>query len=93
MKVLNPNWQKISSTPVEISLRSTVGVAVEKEELSRISEIAADLFARCDEFEERIEKTLEEFLFNIGTAERAGADYILSSLASKSAQRKANSKK
>ena len=93
MKVLNPNWQKIKSTPVEISLRSIVGVAVEKEELSNISEIAADLFARGGEYEERIEKTLDEFLFNIGTAERAGADYILSSLARKAEARKANSKK
>ena len=93
MKVLNPNWQKIPSTPVEISLRNTVGVAVEKEELSRISEIAAELFAKGGEYEERIENTLGEFLFNIGSAEKAGADYILSSLARKAAERKANSKK
>lgn len=93
MKVLNPNWQKIPSTPVEISLRNTVGVAVEKEELSGISEIAADLFARGGEFEETIERTLGEFLFNIGTAEKAGADYILSSLAKKAEARKSNSKK
>ncbi len=93
MKVLNPNWQKIPSTPVEISLRSIVGVAVEKEELSNISEIAADLFARGGEYEETIERTLGEFLFNIGTAEKAGADYILSSLARRAEARKANSKK
>jgi hypothetical protein len=68
-------------------------VAVEKEELSRISEIAADLFARGGEYEERIERTLGEFLFNIGTAEKAGADYILSSLAQKAQTRKENSKK
>ena len=93
MKVLNPNWQKIPSTPVEISLRSIVGVAVEKEELSNISGIAADLFARGGEYEETIERTLGEFLFNIGTAEKAGADYILSSLARRAEARKANSKK
>jgi len=93
MKVLNPNWQKIPSTPVEISLRSIVGVAVEKEELSNIPEIAADLFARGGEYEQTIERTLSEFLFNIGTAEKAGADYILSSLARRAEARKANSKK
>ena len=93
MKVLNPNWQKIPSTPVEISLRDVVGVAVDKEELVRIGEIASELFARGGEYEERIEKTLEEFLFNIGTAEKAGADYILSSLAKRAEQRKKNSKK
>ena len=93
MKVLNPNWQRISSVPVEISLRNTVGVAVEKEGLSDIGNIAAELFDKGDEYEERIEKLLGEFLFNIGTAEKVGADYILSSLAAKAEARKANSKK
>ena len=68
-------------------------MAVEKEELSNISEIAADLFARGGEYEDTIERTLGEFLFNIGTAEKAGADYILSSLARRAEARKANSKK
>ena len=93
MKVLNPNWQKISAVPVEISLRNTVGVALEKEELSDIGRIAAELFEQSGAYEEKIEHTLGEFLFNIGTAEKAGADYILSSLARRAELRKANSKK
>ena len=93
MKVLNPNWQKISSVPVEISLRNKIGVALEKSELSRIGETAAELFARGDEYEERIDGTLHELLFNIGSAERVGADYILSSLSRRAEARRANSKK
>jgi len=93
MKVLNPNWQRIKSEPVEISLRNIVGVAIEKEEVERIGDIAADLFERGGEYEERIEELLSGFLFNIGSADKAGADYILESLTQKAKNRKANSKK
>lgn len=93
MKVLNPNWQKIGCEPVEISLRNIIGVALEKDETSNIGEIAARLFARGAEYEETIDRVLGEFLFNIGSAEKVGADYILSSLSAKAQKRKADSKK
>ncbi|MBR6680895.1 MAG: membrane protein insertase YidC [Clostridia bacterium] len=93
MKVLNPNWQKIGCEPVEISLRNIIGVALEKDETANIGEIAAELFERGAEYEETIDRVLGEFLFNIGSAEKAGADYILSSLSAKAQKRKADSKK
>ena len=93
MKVLNPNWQKIEGEPVEISLRNIVGVAIDKDETANIGAVSADLFERGAEYEERIENLLGEFLFNIGSAEKAGADYILNSLCSKAEIRKNNAKK
>lgn len=93
MKVLNPNWQKIECEPVEISLRNIVGVAIDKDETANIGAVSADLFERGAEYEERIENLLGEFLFNIGSAEKAGADYILNSLRSKAESRKNNAKK
>ena len=93
MKVLNPNWQKIGCEPVEISLRNIIGVALEKEETANIGAVAAELFARGAEYEETIDRVLGEFLFNIGSAEKVGADYILSSLSAKAQKRKADSKK
>ena len=93
MKVLNPNWQRIDCEPVEISLRNIVGVAIEKDETANIGAVAAELFERGDEYEEKIDRVLGEFLFNIGCAEKAGADYILNSLREKAEKRKAGSKK
>ena len=93
MKVLNPNWQKIDCEPVEITLRNVIGVAIEKDETANIGAVAAELFERGAEYEQKIEKVLEEFLFNIGGAEKAGADYILNSLRAKAELRKKESKK
>lgn len=93
MKVLNPNWQKIGLTPVEISLRNLIGVAIEKSDAADIGSVADDLFARSKEYEETIQGVLDEFLFNIGNADKVGADYILSSLSKKVGKRNDESKK
>ena len=83
IKCLNPNWEKIGCTPVEIELRNKLGRAVDKEDLQACKEIVADLFARSHEYEDAIDKTLHAHLYHIGSAADAGADYILQSLISK----------
>jgi YidC/Oxa1 family membrane protein insertase len=83
MKCMNPNWEKIDCTPVEIELRNKLGRAVDKEELAECDEIVKDLFARANEYEQIIDETLHDHLYNIGTAAEAGADYILQSLVAK----------
>lgn len=83
MKCPNPNYTKIGLTPVEISLRNTIGVAVDKDQLSTLPETLAQLEAKADYYRETIEKTQAEMIFNRGKAAKVGADYILRSLASK----------
>ena len=83
IKCLNPNWEKIDCTPVEIELRNKLGRAVDKEALAECDLIVKDLFARADEYEQIIDETLHDHLYNIGTAAEAGADYILQSLVAK----------
>ena len=83
MKCPNPNYTKIGLTPVEISLRNTIGVAVEKDELCNLPQTLAELEQKADYYRETIEKTQDELIFNHGTAAKVGADYILRTLANK----------
>ncbi|MBE6662064.1 MAG: membrane protein insertase YidC [Ruminococcaceae bacterium] len=83
MKVENPNWQKIDCIPVEISLRNTLGVALEKDELSRVDETVRRLLANPDEYADKIGEALEAHFYNQGSAAQAGALYILESLMEK----------
>ena len=91
MKCPNPNYTKISLTPVEISLRNTIGVAVDKEELCNLPQTLAELQQKADYYRETIEKTQNELIFNHGTAAKVGADYILRALANR--KNKASSQK
>ena len=83
MKCPNPNYTKIEFTPVEISLRNQIGVAVEKEELCNLSETLNGLWSNAEHYKKVIEETEKELIFNQGCAAKAGADYILRSLAQK----------
>lgn len=83
MKVENPNWQKIDCVPVEISLRNRVGIALDKEELVRVDETVKHLLDNPTEYAEKIEAALAEHFYNIGSAAKAGAMYVLKSLQEK----------
>ncbi|MDR2109469.1 MAG: membrane protein insertase YidC, partial [Coriobacteriales bacterium] len=54
MKVMNPNWQRLDTVPLEISLRDKLGVSLNPEELSRIGDVADDLISRRDEYRDSI---------------------------------------
>ena len=83
MKCPNPNYTKIDLTPVEISLRNQIGVAVDKEELCNLSKTLKTLWDNAEHYKKVIEDTEKELIFNQGCAAKAGADYILRSLAQK----------
>lgn len=83
IKSLNPNYEKIPLVPVEISLRDRLGVALDKDQLGNVKEVAEKLFREAPEYEKRISEIYESFLFNRGCAAKAGAQYILKSLANK----------
>ncbi len=83
MKCMNPNWERIGCTPVEITLRDRVGISVDKDKLPTCDEIVRDLLNRTEEYRGIITNVLNEHLYNIGTAGEVGADYILNSLVSK----------
>lgn len=83
MKVVNPDWQKISVTPFIIDVRTRIGKAVDVDELSRVGDVAAELMEHSNDYAERIESMRDEFLFNPGCSGRVGAEYIISRIEQK----------
>ncbi len=83
IKCMNPNWEKIGLTPVEITLRDQVGVSIDKDRVGECRAIADDLFTRADEYEQRITEVLEHHIYNQGRAGEVGANYLLGSLVEK----------
>ncbi|MBQ2806205.1 MAG: membrane protein insertase YidC [Clostridia bacterium] len=83
IKCMNPNWEKIGLTPVEITLRDVVGISVDKDEVAGCRAVAKDLFARADEYEKKIADVLADHIYNQGKAGEIGANYLLGSLVEK----------
>lgn len=88
MKCPNPNYTKIEHTPVEISLRNEIGVAIEKDEVHKLPEILQNLSDNAEHYKNVIEETHQNMIFNHGSAAKVGADYILRSLANKKTQKR-----
>lgn len=79
-KILNENWEKIGITPLEISLRSRIGNALEKSKVANIDKTVKEMIQNHSAYEKKITEVLEENVFNIGHSGEVGADYILKRL-------------
>ncbi len=82
-KCMNPNWEKIGLTPVEITLRDVVGVSVDKDKVGECRSVAKELFAKADEYEKKITEVLDAHIYNQGRAGEVGANYLLNALVEK----------
>ena len=77
MKVLNPEWDRLPLVPLDISLRDELGVSIDTDKLSTISDVVADLLNRSDEYREHITSILEQNIYDIGKGARSGGDYLI----------------
>ncbi len=90
-KVLNPNYEKYSTVPAEISWKDQVGVSLEMNELDKVEATVAELLGNPDKYRDKIEEALKNNIFNIGESGKAGAKYIYQQIAKR--QQKANETK
>lgn len=83
MKVLNSEYEKYSTEPIDISWRNEIGKSLSPQDAGRAGEFAEMLLADGAKWRERIDKVLHENIFNIGTSAAAAGQYILSAIKKK----------
>ena len=79
MKVNNPDYQKITVPPLEISLRDQVGIRMNPDNLSGISEKILKLL-NDEDFSERIRDIRRKYIANFGYSGEVGGKYIISAV-------------
>ena len=80
MKIMNPEYDRIATKPINITLRSEIGRAIEPDAVSGAAEIIADMLNRADEYHDTIERVRGEHLYNIGKSAKLGGRYIIKSV-------------
>lgn len=80
MKVMNPEYDKIKTKPINITLRNVVGRSIPPEQANTAATIAADLIQNADKYRETIQKTRSDRLYNIGNSAKLSGIYIIRSL-------------
>lgn len=71
-KVMNPDWDKYGVTPIEISLREKIGVAVELNEISGIKD-KIDLLSEIKD----VREIIESMMYDNSNANEISGKYII----------------
>lgn len=79
-KIHNSEYDRYPMQPLELTLRSQVGVALGTAELDQLAARVEELLQHPKEYEERIGHVLAETISNFGSSAGVGASYIISRL-------------
>ena len=88
MKVMNPEYQKIDTVPLNILLREEIGCSVNQEDLSTLKEKVQDLLSQKEQYYDKIGNFVQEYVYNLGTSAEVGANYMISAIQKKIDEKK-----
>lgn len=91
MKVMNAEYQKIDTIPINIWIRDEIGAVVKPDEMDRVPEVVADMFAKSEQFNQKISRLVGEYVYYLGNSAEIGANYIIQQLVKKVSARKGES--
>ena len=80
MKVMNAEYDKIPTVPMNIALRDVIGRNIEVSELGSICDVVKEMLDDGAAYEKTITETLEKSIFNIGKSKIVSGKYIIRSL-------------
>lgn len=80
MKIMNPEYDKIKTVPINIALRSVIGKSAEPNQLDRVNGIISEFIANRDSYRDTIEKTVSERIFNVGKSKIIYGRYVIKRL-------------
>lgn len=80
LKQVNPDWKELNIEPIENSLRSELGIAVNLQELNKIPQAINELEVLAPGFESKMEELCKQLFFNSEDSYDAGCRYILNKL-------------
>ena len=83
MKVMNTEWEKIKTKPINITLRSVIGREVEPDKIDTVNDVIAEMLANKEQYRETITNTFHEHVFNVGKSRQLCGKYIVKSLGGK----------
>lgn len=83
MKVVNPNYKQYPMQPLDITLRSRIGRALETDEVKEAGRMVKEMLSCTDDWKEQIASVRGEIMPEFGNSAQIGGKYILSRLVEK----------
>lgn len=76
-KVFNPEYKKVGIPPIEVALRSEIGVIVPPSEVGALPQKIKKIKNNQDKYIESIRKTREDYIYNFGRSTEVIAEYLI----------------
>lgn len=80
MKIMNPEWEKIDITPINIKIRDQIGASLEVEDLNEVSAVVDRLIKETPAYYNIIAGYKQKVFFNLGKSGEVSGKYILNRL-------------
>lgn len=88
MKIMNPEYQKISLVPINILLRDQVGKNIDVNHMDEAADKIKYLLDHSEEYRIAIEETLKNSIYYVDDSTGYGAEYIIQAIQKKIQERK-----
>lgn len=88
MKVMNPEYQKITVEPFNIWMREEIGKVLEPEHAVQAAGVVEELFASMEYYHEKIAALADAYVYHAGSSAKVGAEYIIGQIQKKAEERK-----
>ncbi len=88
LKITNKRFRELGVTPLELSLRSKIGVIVSPKKLKTILQEIPNLIAKNANYKKRIAELRKQYVYDFGHSSEIGAQYILDLLLVKTISQK-----
>lgn len=76
-KIRNENYKELNIEPLELAIRTKVGVVVSPDKLEDVPSVINELITNKQNYREQIQNIRKEAIFNFGDSSRESANYIL----------------
>ena len=77
MKVMNPEYQKIDTVPINIWMREVIGAVVSPDHMEEVPGQVQYLLDHSEEYRTKIDEFVHEYVYNLGKSGEVGARYII----------------
>ena len=92
MKIMNPDYKKIGVEPFNIWARNEIGQVIPVDKCKDINKVINQMLKENIKYKEKINKLVNESVYNIGNSAEVGAMYIINTIQEKINERKKESK-
>ena len=79
-KIKNEQFEELGITPLEVSIRSEVGIILSLEEIDTIDKVIAKLIADKEIYKNKIRELKTSKVFHLGRSSEIGAQYIINQI-------------